>query len=274
MGKQFVISSGHGDKVAGAIGILNEHDEAKRVVNRVYDILTKEYNGVGFKYHETTATTQNQNLSNIVSFHNGKTRDLDVSIHFNSATPAATGTECLYYDALTLSAKMSAAMASALGIVDRGAKERKELYFLRNTNKPAILLEVCFVTSEKDAVAYRNNFEDLCQAIAKVIAGHLGYSQKKVVGVSKPVSKPKKETKDTYYGKIYDQLVSLIDVGVYADVGFKKELKRYKKDTKINIEALVYSKSGVPRFLVKEKDTFAFVTANRKYVKAYTVDKK
>ncbi|MCM3316195.1 N-acetylmuramoyl-L-alanine amidase [Rummeliibacillus stabekisii] len=266
MVKQFVISSGHGDKVAGAIGILNEHEEAKKVVNRVYDILTKGYNGVGFKYHETTATTQNQNLSNIVSFHNRKTRDLDVSIHFNSATPTATGTECLYYDALTLSTKMSAAMASALGIVDRGAKKRKELYFLRNTNKPAILLEVCFVTSEKDAAAYRNNFEDLCQAIAKAIAEHLGYAKNQVEGVSNP--------KDSiYYNKKFDRLVLLTDAGVYADVEFEKEINRYKKDTKIDIEAIVYTKNGTPRFLVKEKDKCAFITANREYVKAYSVDK-
>lgn len=271
MAKQFVISSGHGDKVAGAIGILNEHDEAKKVVNRVFDILTKEYNGVGYKYHETTATTQDQNLSNIVSFHNGKTRELDVSIHFNSATPAATGTECLYYDALTLSAKMSAAMASALGIVDRGAKERKELYFLRNTNKPAILLEVCFVTSEKDAAAYRNNFEALCQAIAKVMAGHLGYTKNQVAGVSKPVAKLKEST---YYNEKFDRLILLTDAGVYADVEFKKEINRHKKDTKIDIEAIVYTKNGTPRFLVKEKDKCAFITANREYVKAYTVNKE
>ncbi len=263
MVKQFVISSGHGDKVAGAIGILNEHEEAKKVVNRVYDILTKEYNGVGFKYHETTATTQNQNLSNIVSFHNGKTRELDVSVHFNSATPAATGTECLYYDALTLSAKMSAAMATALGIVDRGPKERKELYFLRNTSKPAILLEVCFVTSEKDAAAYRKNFEALCQAIAKVIAGHLGYTQNKVEGVSKPVNQG-------YYNKKYDRLVSLTDVGIYEDKEFKKELKRHKKGTKLDIIDIAHSKNGTPRFIT----CGGYVTANREYVKAYTLNKK
>ncbi|WP_150284373.1 N-acetylmuramoyl-L-alanine amidase [Rummeliibacillus sp. TYF-LIM-RU47] len=270
MGKQFVISSGHGDKVSGAVGILNEHEEAKKVVNRVYDIVTKEYNGEGYKYHETTATTQNQNLANIVNFHNNKDRELDVAIHFNSATPAATGTECLYYDQKLLSAKMSAAMATALGIVDRGAKERKELYFLRNTNKPAILLEVCFVTSEKDAAAYRNNFEALCQAIAKVMAGHLGYTKNQVEGVSKPVAKPKEST---YYSEKFDRLVLLTNAGVYADVEFKEELNRYKKDTKIDIEAIVYAKNGTPRFLVKDKDKCVFITANREYVKAYTVDK-
>lgn len=178
MTKQFVISSGHGDKVSGAVGVLNEHNEAKKVVNRVYSILVDEYNGKGYKYHETTATSQQQNLANIVSFHNSKKRALDISVHFNSASASATGTECLYYDAKSLSAKMSKAMAIALGIVERGAKERKELYFLRNTSKPAILLEVCFVTSKKDAAAYHENFEYLCQAIAKVIADELNYKKK------------------------------------------------------------------------------------------------
>lgn len=260
MGKQFVISSGHGDKVAGAIDILNEHDEAKKVVNRVFDILTKEYNGVGYKYHETTATTQNQNLANIVSFHNSKERELDVSLHFNSATPAATGTECLYYDQKPLSAKMSAAMATALGIVDRGPKERKELYFLRNTYKPAILLEVCFVTSETDAAAYRKNFEILCQAIAKIIAVELGYIRNKVEGVSQLVN-------EGYYTKKFDRLVALTDIGIYKDKEFKVEKKRHQKDKKLDIIDIAYSKNGTPRFIV----CGGYCTANREYVKAYTV---
>ncbi|MGM9968221.1 N-acetylmuramoyl-L-alanine amidase [uncultured Rummeliibacillus sp.] len=184
MPKKFVISSGHGAKVPGASGILNEHEEAKKVVNRVFSILTNNYNGSGYKYHEKTATSQDQNLANIVNHHNSKSRSLDISVHFNSASASATGSECLYYDEKSLSKKMSKAMADALGILDRGAKERKELYFLRKTVKPAILLEVCFVTSEKDAKAYRENFEGLCQAIAKVIADKLDYKKKE--------SKPKK----------------------------------------------------------------------------------
>lgn len=178
MSKQFVISSGHGEHVSGAIGILDEHQEAKKVVDRVYAILTKTYDGIGFKYHETSATTQQRNLDNIVNYHNGKKRDLDVSVHFNSGPPSASGTECLYYDAKSLSAKMAISMATSLGIANRGPKERKELYFLRNTTKPAILLETCFVSSKLDAKQYKENFELLCQGIAQVIAGYLGYKKK------------------------------------------------------------------------------------------------
>lgn len=258
MVKQFVISSGHGDKVSGAIGILNEHNEAKKVVNRVYSILVDEYNGKGYKYHETTATNQNQNLANIVSFHNNKIRDLDISVHFNSASATATGTECLYYDKKVLSAKMSKAMANSLGIVDRGAKERKELYFLRNTSKPAILLEVCFVTSKKDATLYHENFEELCKAIASVIADELGYT-KKITTVSKP------SVEATSYYKSGTGLYRIKkNCYAYKGVKFDKEnrVELCQKGSKYTITDIakfgstyrLHTKSGL------------FITANKEYV--------
>ena len=36
---------------------------------------------------------------------------------------------------------------------------------------PAILLEVCFVDSEADCVAYRDNFEEICMATTDAISG-------------------------------------------------------------------------------------------------------
>lgn len=178
MVKQFVITSGHGKFVSGAEAILNEVQEARKVVNRVYKILTEEYNGKGYRYHDNTSTTQNQNLDRIVGYHNSKFRNLDISIHFNSSSESATGTECLYYNDKSLATRVSAAMAKALKIIDRGGKERKELYFLKATKEKAILLEVCFVTSKIDSTNYMKYFEELCQSIAKVISEELGYSKK------------------------------------------------------------------------------------------------
>jgi hypothetical protein len=45
------------------------------------------------------------------------------------------------------------------------------LFFLNNTTKPAILIEVCFVDSEADAAQYRQYFEDICDKIAEVLGG-------------------------------------------------------------------------------------------------------
>lgn len=180
MGKQFVISSGHGLKVSGTADILDEVIEARKVVNRVYVILTKEYDGKGVKFHDDKSTNQNENLATIVKYHNSKERELDISVHFNasSKTNDPRGTECWYYDAKSLSAKVSTAISKASGLKDRGPKENKELYFLKYTNESAILIEVCFVDSKVDAEIYNDKFEEICQAIAEITADKLGYEKK------------------------------------------------------------------------------------------------
>jgi N-acetylmuramoyl-L-alanine amidase len=168
-----VISSGHGLHVRGAHGILDEVDEARRVVDR----LKVELEARGVKvdtFHDNTSTSQNQNLQTITNHHNSKTRDLDVSIHFNAfeQTAKPMGTECLYVTQTALAADISSAIADC-GFINRGAKKRTDLYFLNHTNKPAILIETCFVDSEGDASLYRQSFDAVCSAIADVLGGAL-----------------------------------------------------------------------------------------------------
>ena len=257
--KKLVISSGHGAIVGGAVGFINERAEAVKVVDRVTTILKSEYKGEVYKYHESTAKTQAQNLANIVNFHNGKSRDLDVSVHFNSASASATGTECLYYDAKSLSVKMSAAMAKAMGIKDRGAKERRELYFLRNTNKPAILLEVCFVSNKDDVASYKKHFEALCQAIAKVIADYLGYKKTST-------SKPPNANKEKQYYKPSDGLGLyriIKDCYLYPKPKFveKDRIKKIKKGEALTALAIVKEGNGY-----RLKTKYGYVTANKEFV--------
>lgn len=256
--KKFVISSGHGKIVGGAVGFINERAEAVKVVDRVYAILTNSYNGRGYRYHESTAQNQSQNLANIVNYHNSKDRELDVSVHFNSASASATGTECLYYDAKSLSTKMSAAMAKALDIPDRGPKERKELYFLRNTTKTAILLEVCFVSNKDDVAKYKANFERLCQAIAKTIADYLGY--KKEATTPSPDS-----NKASYYTS--NDLKGLYrikkDCYLYNSVKFDKknrEREIKKGEAVTALEIVKYKHTH------RLKTKFGYVTANKDFV--------
>jgi N-acetylmuramoyl-L-alanine amidase len=166
-----VISSGHSKHVAGATGILNEVAEARRVVDRVVDILPQLDVDVT-AFHDDTSNDQSENLQRIVAFHNSHHRDLDVSVHFNAyqPTPNAMGTECLYVTQDELAARVSAAISEAGELPDRGAKYRSDLYFLNETDGPAILIEVCFVDSTADAAAYVANFEPICEAIAAAIA--------------------------------------------------------------------------------------------------------
>ena len=141
---KLVISSGHGKYVRGASGIIDEVDEARRVVNRLAELIP---NAVIF--HDDVSTTQDENLERIVAFHNSQTRDLDVSVHFNAfeQTASPKGTECWYYSQEALADKVSAEISDASGLKDRGGKPSTSLYFLNNTEEPAILIEVCFVDS-------------------------------------------------------------------------------------------------------------------------------
>lgn len=167
-----VISSGHGAKVAGACGILLEHEEAVRVVNRVAKILREQGVKV-ITYEDTVSISQNENLNRIVDFHNAQERELDISVHFNAYEQVSKpmGTEVLYVTQSKLAEAVSASIAS-VGFINRGAKKRTDLFFLNNTSKPAILLEVCFVDSEADAMLYTNEFDAVCDSIADVIGGN------------------------------------------------------------------------------------------------------
>jgi N-acetylmuramoyl-L-alanine amidase len=167
-----VISSGHGKLVRGASGILDEVDEARRVVDRIAEKLT--IRGVDVVvFHDDTSTSQNENLNTIVDYHNAQERDLDVSVHFNAyvETDKPMGTEVLYVTQGALAGEMSNAIAEAGDFIDRGAKKRTDLAFLNGTEEASILIETCFVDSSSDAEAYESNFDLICDAIATVLGG-------------------------------------------------------------------------------------------------------
>src|SRR5580765_5047922 len=165
------ISSGHSKIVRGASGVLDEVDEARRVVEHVAD----ELSSMGIEvvvFHDDTSKTQSENLETIVAFHNEQERDLDVSIHFNAyvETKKPMGTECLYLSQAELAGQVAGAIASC-GFINRGPKKRTDLYFLNKTDMPAILVEVCFVDSLADADLYNERFDRVCYSIASAIAG-------------------------------------------------------------------------------------------------------
>lgn len=168
---QINISSGHSINCQGASGYVNEVTEARRVVDRVYE-MCKAMGVEVYKYHDT-ASSSSQNLANIVNFHNKFRDGIDVSIHFNAyqTTNNPMGVEVCYYSQSSVASSVSSAIAQAGGFKNRGAKERKGLYFLRNTSKPSILIEVCFCDSKADVDLYHRNFDAICAAIIKALTG-------------------------------------------------------------------------------------------------------
>jgi hypothetical protein len=170
------MSSGHGLHIRGARGNpvppqLDEVDEARKVVEKVAEYLRSA--GVEVQtFHDNTSHDQNTNLNTIVNYHNShmQPHDLDTSVHFNAYDGSAHGVECLYVTQQSLAKKVADAVA-AVGFTNRGPKKRTDLFFLNNTEEPAILVEVCFCDNTGDSNTYRAKFNDVCKAIAQAISG-------------------------------------------------------------------------------------------------------
>ena len=68
-----------------------------------------------------------------------------------------------------------------VGFIDRGAKYTDGLHFLNQTTMPSVLLEVCFVDSTADCSIYIENFEEICEALARELAGEKDETVKEFV---------------------------------------------------------------------------------------------
>lgn len=160
----------------GAVGILNESDEARKVKNRVVSALKNGGNTV-YDCTDDSNCSVNQNLGNIVAKCNAHLVDLDVSIHLNSGRNdyggdnSTGGVEVWCYDGKTadVAAKICENISNALGVRNRGVKYSQSLYVLRRTVSPALLVECCFVDDADDAEQW--NADKCGDAIASGIVG-------------------------------------------------------------------------------------------------------
>jgi N-acetylmuramoyl-L-alanine amidase len=167
-----VISVGHGLKIRGASGVIDEVDEACKVVPAVAKYL-RERDCEVTEFFDTTSEDQETNLETICAFHNSRAaHDYDVSVHFNAYDGSANGTECFYYSQHDLAARVAENIADCSGMENRGAKDGSGLYFCRHTNAKSILIEVAFCDSELDARLYLDNFNAIAMSIADAILGY------------------------------------------------------------------------------------------------------
>lgn len=164
------VHGGHNSIVPGSNKYLNEVTEDRSVKDKLIGYLRASGHTV-YDCTDDAGTTQSANLSNIVKKCNAHAVDLDISIHLNAG--AGTGAEVWYYTGdnagKAKAAAVSAAVAKALGIKDRGPKPSSDLYVLRNTEATAILVECCFVDSQTDAAAW--NADKCAKAIAEAVTG-------------------------------------------------------------------------------------------------------
>lgn len=181
--KAVTVHGGHnpaGKIACGASDYIDESKEDRIITKKVVSLLKKN----DIKAYNCTVnngTSQTDVLRKICAKCNSKTRDIDISIHFNSAAHQkisdgkTTGTEVWVRDTSGVKgdlAKRICNQLSKIGFKNRGVKTTSGLWGLNKTSKPALLIEVCFVSDLDDAKLYKANRDKVAKAIAQAILNY------------------------------------------------------------------------------------------------------
>lgn len=144
------------------------------------DILVEELNKLGLT---PVVDKKDSILSESIAFFKNlvSANAIVLDIHFNSASPKATGTETLIPSSHTsfersLAENLSKTVSEILNIPMRGSKGVKteaeshhgRLGWMRLTGEN-VLMEICFISNPNDIKSFRNKRYELGKSIAKVI---------------------------------------------------------------------------------------------------------
>ncbi|WP_342986018.1 peptidoglycan-binding protein [Clostridium saudiense] len=168
--KKIAVRGGHTELCTGAVALLNELTEDRKVTAAV----VKYLKALGYEVLDVTppvnyTSSVSADLAYGVNKANEWGADLFVSIHFNKAYDSyngALGSEVCVYSTHDIAQRVVNGLGE-LGFKNRGQKIRKELYELRNTSMKAMIVETCFVEATEDVVLYKRLGAD---AVGKKIA--------------------------------------------------------------------------------------------------------
>lgn len=264
--KNLNVHGGHNFNVSGANGCFSFSETTED--RKVKDGVISKLRSLGFTVHDCTddaGTTQNENLKNIVSKCNAHTVDLDISIHFNAYNGQANGVEVLQYSNKTQEVAQNICNAIAeLGFKNRGVKQRTDLYVLKHTKAPAILIECCFCDSEIDAGLY--NADAMASAIVKGLTGEAKETvQPQPTPTPTPTPAPT-PSGDDWVRRLQEELNAQFNKGLVVD-GLKgpKTLNacpQVKKGAKGNVTRLIQERLNSVGFNISTDGIFGENTKN------------
>ena len=181
------IDAGHGGKDPGAVnGDIYEKDIALQIALKLNTALKNN----GFETAMSRSTDVFIPLTERAQKANNFNADIFISLHLNSSTNSnAEGIEFLVYENKGVNNKLASNIQNELikikGIVNRGIKERKDLAVLNSTRMPAILIEVGFISNNRELTLLRNDIyqNQIVQAINNGICNFFGAGVKSMVKV-------------------------------------------------------------------------------------------
>jgi len=159
-----VIDAGHGDWEPGAgNGSTNEKDITLAISLEVERVLKEK----DISYYMSRNDDTYLSLEDRVRIANEKSCKLFVSIHNNSFTDTAQSGILTTYNPSSPNgkeiAKIMQSKINNMGMRDRDVMPRPNLYVLRYTDMPSLLLEIGFISNNKDLKLLTDaNFQQKC----------------------------------------------------------------------------------------------------------------
>lgn len=156
--KIIVVDPGHGGKDPGAMAnSLVEKKDLNLTISMYLKDLLDENGSIQVYY--TRQSDVYPTLQERCDLANEIEADFFLSVHNNAFNPSETGTETLYYPSDASGVLTSPELAKIFhenmidltGNYNRGIKQRENLFVLRHTAMPAIIMEVAFLTNGNDA---------------------------------------------------------------------------------------------------------------------------
>lgn len=178
-----VLDAGHGGMDSGATG--NGYREKTMTLSILLGAKRMFDNDSRFKVYYTRTSDTYPSLTDRSNLANNYDADLFVSIHINSASASAHGTETLYNSSRnTVTAKngltsrelatyIQRSVVATTGFTNRGLKNRTDLSVLNRTKMPACLIEYGFISNATEARQMNANTTRYGQELYQAIVGYL-----------------------------------------------------------------------------------------------------
>ena len=167
--------------VTSADGVVNEYRWCKQFVPILVEAFNYQegYSAITIQCPEKEFTKASEEKAYKLGKINGKGYDLVIESHLNAYNGKAKGTEVLYYTNSTKGKSYAQRVNDKLDdiFIDRDIKARSDLYILKSTDCPAILIEYFFCDNKEDYDKADTVEEMRCLAL-KVVEGILDKTPK------------------------------------------------------------------------------------------------
>lgn len=164
----------------GAVGVVTEES----IIDSVGSLVINKLRNLGHTVIElrpTSCTNVSNSLLQRYNKSDVNNCDICVSIHANCG--GGHGTEIFTYGAKDVAgAKNILENICSLGFTNRGIKDGSSLAMVRRPQATSMLIEICFCDSQSDIEIYKNNVENLANAIVGGLTGQAMQSTKYKIG--------------------------------------------------------------------------------------------